>query len=912
MRWTWGVSLAGRSVFEHRAVVIGGDRAQLLAGLAGLACGAPGAGVVVGRAGPVGKTVMVFPGQGSQWVGMGAQLLDDSPVFAEQMRCCGEALGRFVDWSLLEVVRGAPGAAGLDRVDVVQPVLWAVMVSLAQMWRAVGVVPDAVIGHSQGEIAAAYVAGALSLEDAAAVVALRSRLLVQLAGGGGMVSVACGVQRVRQWLPRWADRLSVAAVNGVSAVVVSGEVAALEELVQHCDAEGVRARRIEVDYASHSVQVDAIREGLTEALAGIAPRPSSVAFFSTVTGGLVDAAGLDGEYWYRGIRQPVEFEQAVRGAVEHGYSVFIESSPHPVLLTGIEETLMDCGADAADAVVVPTLGRDDGGLERFWTSAGQLFVAGVDLDWSAVFAGSGGQRVELPTYAFQRRRYWLTPVAGASDAASLGLGPAEHALLGAVMHQPDGAVVLTGRLSVTVQRWLADHVVAGVVIFPGAGFVELAIRAADEVGCAVVEELMLAAPLVLPGTGGVQLQVVVGAVGESGARAVSVYARGEHPDAEWMLHAEGVLGHGGDEPSAPGPDVSPWPPTGAVAVDISQGYPQLAERGYVYGPAFQGVQAVWRRGHEVFAEVAVPEDCGVEIDGVGIHPALLDAALHAAGLANPPTTDQLQVPFSWQHVTLHAARAARLRVRITPTDADTITVELSDTAGLPVLTVAALTTRPLNTEHLQAALTAAAGETGQGLLEVVWSPITVDTGPSEELTVLSWNDFHDTTTRADTAAAGAGGDVVVWELGSADADAGVVGAVYAATHAVLEVLQSWLAGDQAGRLVILTRGAVGLTGHDITDLAGAAVWGLVRSAQAEHPGRIMLIDTDTPVDVAALAAAGEPQLIVRTDTVCAARLASVDPTAALHPLPTTTGDVRCAPQKRSGSSAKPATPAKWS
>ena len=309
-----GLSLVGRSVFEHRAVVVGGDRGELLAGLAGLAGGEPGAGVVVGRAQSGGKTVMVFPGQGSQWVGMGQELLGASPVFADQMRLCGEALSGFVDWSLLDVVRGVAGAPGLDRVDVVQPVLWAMMVSLARLWRSVGVVPDAVIGHSQGEIAAACVAGALSLEDAAAVVALRSRLLVRLAGAGGMVSVGCGAARVQELVAQWGDRLSVAAVNGVSAVVVSGEVGACEELMACCEADGIRARRIDVDYASHSVQVEGIRGALVEALAGIEPRSCAGAFFSTVTGRLVDTAGLDGGYWYRNIRQTVQFERAVRSA----------------------------------------------------------------------------------------------------------------------------------------------------------------------------------------------------------------------------------------------------------------------------------------------------------------------------------------------------------------------------------------------------------------------------------------------------------------------------------------------------------------------------------------------------------------------------------------------------------------------
>jgi polyketide synthase 7 len=831
-----------RSLFEHRAVVVGGDRDELAAGLAGLAAGEPGANVVAGRARAVGKTVFVFPGQGSQWAGMGAELLDTAPVFAEQLRRCGEALAPHVEWSLIDVIRGAPGAPGLERVDVVQPALWAVMVSLAELWRSMGVVPDAVIGHSQGEIAAACVAGALSLDDAARVVALRSRLLVRLSGVGGMVSLACGAAQARDLVAAWGDRLNVAAVNGVSAVAVSGDVDALTELVARCEADGVRARMIDVDYASHSAHVDVIREPLARALASIAPRSSSIAFFSTVSGGVMDTAGLDADYWFRSIRQTVQFECAVRGAREAGHRVFVESSPHPVLIAGIEQTLAD-GAPGADAVVVPSLGRDDGGLRRFWLSVGQAHVAGAAVDWG--LAVGGGRRVDLPTYGFVRRRFWLAPgSAGSGDAGSLGVAGAGHGLLGAVVERPDsGGIVLTGRLSAATQPWLAGHTVAGTVLFPGAGFVELAIRAGDEVGCGAIEELTLSAPLVLAADAAARVQVVVGAASESGHREVSVYSSGAQSGSGWALHAQGLLS---PRPVAPGSDLSVWPPVGAAAADVAGAYERLARRGYQYGPAFRGLRAMWRRGDEIYAEVAVP-DSGAHAGGFGLHPVLLDAALHALAVAGDEATTALVLPFSWQGVSLHAAGASAARVRIAPAGADAVSVELADAAGLPVLSVRSLVMRPVSPKQLWAVATPA-----EGLLEVTWSPIS-----------LADNAFGD----------GISDDTAVWELASAGPD--VVGSVHAAATEVLGVLQSWLAGDGSGVLAVLTRGAIALAGEDVSDLAGAAVWGLVRSAQAEHPGRVVLIDSDGSVDVGAAIGCGEPQLVVRAGVVHAARLAPV-------------------------------------
>jgi mycoketide-CoA synthase len=829
-----GWSLAGRSTFEHRAVVLGNDRGQLLTGLGELAQELPGVSVITGQATAAGKSVFVFPGQGSQWLGMGIELVDTAPVFAEQINACAEAFAEFVDWSLIDVLRGAPGAPGLDRVDVVQPVLFAVMVSLAELWRSIGVRPDAVIGHSQGEIAAAYVAGALSLRDAVRVVTLRSKLLLALSGRGGMASLACGPEQARELLVPYGDRISIAAINGRSAVVVSGEVAALDELVAHCTERELRARRIDVDYASHSVAVEAIREQLAEALSGIEPRSARTVFFSAVTGGVLDTADLDADYWFRNIRQTVEFDQAVRAASQSGYRTFIESSPHPALIAGIEDTATDAGAAA---IVIPTLGREDGGLLRFLNSAAQAFVSGVGVDWRAVLPG--GKFVELPTYAFERRRFWLSGDGAAVDAAGLGLGASEHPLLGAVVELPDsGGVVLAGRLSAASQGWLTDHAVGGVVVFPGAGFVELAIRAGDEVGCPVVDELTLQSPLMLPTSGSVAVHLVVGAAEESGQRSMSVFSR-ENTDSAWTCHATGLLSSGSVES---GSDLSVWPPEGATPVDVTDGYRRLAARGYEYGPAFQGLTALWRRGDEIFAEVTLPQAAG-GVGGFGVHPVLLDAALHAAAVTHDGAG--VALPFSWQGVSLHAAGASAVRARIAPSGPSAVSVELADGLGLPVLSVASMVARPVSQQQLMAA---ASGSNADRLFELVWSAASA----ASHAETPSYEVFE-----------------------SLPADGDPLAATYLRTHDVLAALQSWLSEHDSGMLVVSTRGAVGLPGEDVTDLAGAAVWGLVRSAQTEHPGRIVLVDSDVPLSdttVAQVLAVGEPQVLLRGETVYIARV----------------------------------------
>ncbi|MEV0916218.1 type I polyketide synthase [Streptomyces sp. NPDC049967] len=398
-----GLTLATvRSAFEHRAVIVGADRGELLDGLRALAAGEPSAHVVEGVARPLSRPVFVFPGQGSQWAGMAAELIDTSPRFARSIARCEAALAEFVDWRLTDVLRGAPGAPGLDSDDVVQPATFAVTVSLAELWRSCGVEPAAVVGHSQGEIAAACFAGALTLRDAARVVCLRGREVTALAGLGGLLSVAAPQALVEELLRAYEGRLHIGAVNSPRAVIVSGDADALREFAAACTDQSIRTRTVPINYASHSPHADAVEERLAEVLAPVTSAAPDVPFFSTVTADWADGPVFDGSYWFQNLRRPVRFADSVRALAEEGYGPLIEVSAHPVLTAAVEETL----ADRDDVAALGSLRRFDGGLARFLRSVGEAHTAGAAVDWTRVFEDTGARRIDLPPYAFQRRRFW--------------------------------------------------------------------------------------------------------------------------------------------------------------------------------------------------------------------------------------------------------------------------------------------------------------------------------------------------------------------------------------------------------------------------------------------------------------------------------------------------------------------------
>jgi acyl transferase domain-containing protein/acyl carrier protein len=879
--------VAGRASLEHRGAVVAGSRDALLAGLDALAAGEPATGAFAGRAAR-GRVAFVFAGQGAQWPGMALELLESSPAFAKSFRACAGAIEELVDWSVEDVLAGAEGGPAMDSDDVVQPASFVVSVALAELWRSFGVVPSVVVGHSQGEIAAAYFAGGLSLEDTARLVVTRSQALTKIAGIGGMLSVALALEDVERRIELWGDRLSIAAVNGPRSVAVSGELAAVEELRAACEQDGVWARRIPIDYASHSAQMEGIRDELLAAWEGIEPRRGNVPFHSTVTAETLDTAELDAGYWYRNLRETVRFEDATRALMADGCTVFVEVSSHPVLTMAVQETAEAAGHPSVAAV--GSLRRDDGGLDRFAASLAEAHVNGIEVDWPKFFEGAGARRAGLPTYAFQRERFWISS-AGGGDVRSVGLSPAGHPLLGAMtVLAGDQSLLLTGRLSLGTHPWLADHAVAGSVLLPGAAIVELVLHAGEQAGCGAIEELSLEAPVVFEGRRGMQIQLSVGEPDDTGQRDVAVYSRSESddhgdPDEQWIRFASGVLS---SEELVADPVLeaeAAWPPEGAEPLEIDDLYDVMAAVGFGYGPAFQGLRAAWRRGDELFADIELAEEQAREGGSYGIHPALLDAALHPVFLAG--VWDGLRLPFAWSGVRLGAVGATSLRVRAVA-DSERLTIAATDRTGTPVVAVDALVTRTAELEQL-----GEARGIGRSLFGVDWleAPDAVgDLGDGRvavlgdlQLGEIEAERFADVAALAEAIEGGAAEPRVVLARLDAGMEAGpgVVWGAHRYAARLLGLLQEWLAQGQLvdSRLTLVTSGAVAVRDGESPSPVASVAWGLLRSAQSEHPGQFQLVDLDeTDASLEALVSAiagGEPQLALREGELSVPRLVRV-------------------------------------
>ncbi|MEK9524688.1 SDR family NAD(P)-dependent oxidoreductase [Streptomyces venezuelae] len=839
-----------RTALDHRAVVTAEDRTEAVEALAALGRGETHSALAVGTARPDDGLAYLFTGQGSQRVGMGRELYESEPVFAAALDAvCAELDARRGE------VPGAPpirdvmfgDADALNRTENTQCALFALQVALFRLLEHRGLAPDAVLGHSIGEFAAAHVAGILTLPDACTLVAARGRLMQALPAGGAMLAVQASQEEVLPLLEGRGHELSIAAVNGPLAVVVSGDVEAVEQVAGAFAATGRKTRRLVVSHAFHSHRMDGMLDAFAAVTAGVAHAEPRITMVSTVTGGPVE---ITADYWVRQVRREVRMSDGLAALHGLGMRTFLELGPDGVLSALGQDCL-----DDASLAFVPVLRRGRAEGRTLAAALGALHVRGRGPDWNAVFGP--GPTPALPTYAFQRERYWLT-ARGAEGAAG-------HPLLGpAVELAESGQVVLTSRLGRRTHPWLADHAVLGSVLLPGTAFLELAGRAGSATGTPRIAELTLLAPLVVPEEGRVEVQAVVAAPGADGQRAVTVHARAETAEGAvepWTLHAAGMLApHDADAPAP-----AAYPAEGEpLAVDGC--YDELAGAGYAYGPVFQGLRAAWRQGQDLVADVALPPSV-TDAASYGLHPALLDAALHPIVMTALEDGNRRLLPFSWHGVTVRRPGVRAARAVITATGPDAVSLTLFDESRAVVAEVGELVLRPVSDEVA----------VPRSLLRLDWIPAAADPGPVPPAVALGTADLGVGTPYADLAALGRALDeglpapaVVLAPLTDLDAhgdDAGAPLGPPTVVHRALALLQEWLADDRLAdsRLVLVTRSAVATSADADVDADAAAVWGLARSAQTENPGRVGLLDVESPADcrTALPLLAAEHQLAVR-------------------------------------------------
>ncbi|GAA2387956.1 hypothetical protein GCM10010170_099150 [Dactylosporangium salmoneum] len=791
-------TLGSRAAFEHHATVIGHTTDDLRSGLEALAAGQPAAHLVTAHTPePHGKLAFLLPGQGAQHAGMGHGLYTTYPDFAAAF----DTIAGHLDLPMHDIMWGNQTHL-LNQTLYTQTSLFTLQIALHHLLRdTFGITPDYLLGHSVGEIAGAHLAGILTLPDACRLLLARAQLMQDLPAGGAMAAIQATPDEIDD------NTVSIAAVNSPTSTVISGDRNNVETVVQRFKAQGRKATNLDVSHAFHSHRIEPILEPLDTIASALPHHEPHIPLIANLTD-----ERIDGHYWARHARQTVQFHDGVRYLREHGVTRYLELGPSTTLTTHVDDGVTAATLNPKQPEDLALLGA----------------LAGLDLRHRV-----SGRHVDLPTYPFQRRAYWLNPPARRAEPHRLGQRSTDHPLLPTAVELADNRTVFTGRIGAADPEWLADHTVLGTTLLPGTAMLDMALHAGRQVGCDRVDELTLRAPMVLPAEGGLAIRVAVDAPDEDGRRAIAVHARPDGAE-EWARHAEGTLGPG--DPTGAGPGLTSWPPPGAEAVPVEGLYEAFAGRGYQYGPLFRGLRAAWRDGAGLYAEVRLPDGTGA--DGFGLHPALFDAALHA--MAVDATGDTVRVPFAWRGVSLVGTGATSLRVRLTTAEDGTVALTLADGAGAPVATVEALVAREIDADQLRAA-----DSRPQPLYAVDWIPAPAGSSAPDPVFAPITTGDGDPMTELDAAA-----------------------------ERTLALLQEWLADDRstAGPLVLVTRRAVATGPGEAVDIAAAPVWGLVRSAQAEHPGQFVLLDLDTdPARMPALPP-GETQVAVRDGRVLVPRL----------------------------------------
>ncbi|MFE6925377.1 type I polyketide synthase [Nocardia sp. NPDC057663] len=880
LSWSLGTT---RSALTHRAVVTGGGIAELVARLDAFAAEAVPAplGVAVGKVRHGPGPVFVFPGQGSQWVGMGTRLLADSPVFARSMARCSEALRPYANFDVMGVLRGDRSAA-VERAEVIQPLLFAMYVSLAELWQSVGVTPAAVIGHSQGEIAAAHVAGALTLDEAARVVALRSGALRAVDRRGAMASLVMPADRARELLSQWSDRLEVAVVNGPSATVVAGDAEAMTQLLQRCEQDGVEGRLLPVDYASHSSHMEMLRDRILADLAGITSREARLPMISSTTGEMIDATSLDASYWFENLRRTVHFDEAIRRALTAGYRQFVEVSPHPVLTGAIAEI---ASAVDIDAGVTGTLQRGRGGGEDFLAAVADAHAQGADVDWEALYPCA--REVDLPTYSLQRRSYWLPATSTSRTVREGSFDVADHPLITATTDLSDGSMVCVGHLDMKEHSWLADHKVFDRVIVPATVTVEILAWCASRAGGSGVQDLVLSSPLLLTDTA-VDIQVMCSPVGKAGGRRVTLHSRDRGDKGQWRCHGEATTTiDTATAQTGDGTQDQVWPPRGSHAISVDGCYRALRDRGYDYGFAFQNLTAAWSKDATLYVEVHLMQQQRVHTEGFAVHPALVDSILHALLLTGSEQGTVL--PYSIGSARILPRRADDLRATISPAGPDRYHVRVTDPEGNLVADFRDLLLRPVTKRGLRSML----ATDGRHAFRFLWRPVDVGTDSEEDCSrwavVGSHRDLPGADVHPDACSLSLAlhngrcvPEVVLLDLRSSAQVNELPGETALREHLsrVMVDAQTLLSEDLLHKtlIVCVTRGAYSASVAEcVPDAIGAACAGMMRSVLSENPGRLQLIDLDTgsldhQLMIAAIAT-DHPQIALRGAQAFVPRLA---------------------------------------